>query len=520
MNWREPTASLLTRNVPDAPAQANLFRHVSAEKAALYRSIMATFAAAKRQFRLHLRPDEVLEESEWEGAGPQLDEVQAALAQLVAWGNLEAQPDMARTTNLADFYRIRSLYRLSRGGEAVETALLTFARALAHRAELQSVALEDIAAQLENLQVLASAPVIDAVKAHATLRDLVRVFENLTENAQAFMADVNRKTELQQARADAVQAYKKRLIEYLERFIGDLVGRSGGIAARIRALSPRIDTLLAQVAAREARDSAPGDEAEQLDATARATASWRERWNGLQRWFVGYAHEPPQSEVLRSKARSAIPQLLQAINTLNERRAGRSDRSADFRTLALWFADCADDAGAHRLARAAFALNPARHFSLDLALQAGGAHDLPASTPWAAAPPLTIHPRLREYGEASPRGTLPRVRARDEERRLLALRLHEEQALFEAARERLATGVPTRLSELGPLDAPTFGLFLSLLAEAIGAQGGPDESVAFQSGDGLLAVQLRPLGASSRARIATSAGTFSGRDHEITITRT
>jgi len=47
---------------------------------------------------------------------------------------------------------------------------------------------------------------------------------------------------------------------------------------------------------------------------------------------------------------------------LNERRSGRSDRSADFRLLASWFAGCASDAEAHRLARAAFALNPARHW--------------------------------------------------------------------------------------------------------------------------------------------------------------
>ncbi len=60
------------------------------------------------------------------------------------------------------------------------------------------------------------------------------------------------------------------------------------------------------------------------------------------------------------RASAAIPQLLSAIGALNERRSGRSDRSADFRVLATWFAGCANDAEAHRLARAAFALNPAR----------------------------------------------------------------------------------------------------------------------------------------------------------------
>jgi uncharacterized protein (TIGR02677 family) len=323
---------------------------------------------------------------------------------------------------------------------------------------------------------------------------------------------------LQQAQADAVLAYKQRLIDYLERFIGDLVSRSGGIARRIEFLSPRIDPLLWQAAEREARDSAPGDEAGQLDANARGWQIWRERWSGLRRWFVSQGHEPPQAELLRSKARAAIPLLLTAIATLNERRSGRSDRSADFRMLAGWFAACESDDEAHRLARAAFALNSARHFSLNPAVQ-DGAQDLPANTPWAAAPPLRIHPRLREYGEAAPRGAMPRVRARDEERRLLAAQLQEEHAQIEAARERLATGRPTRLSELGDLDRHAFSLFLSLLGQALGAQGTPEETVDLQSGDGLLRIRLQPLDAGSRAEIATPAGVFAGRDHQITITR-
>jgi len=47
---------------------AELFRHLSAEKAVLYRSIMDVFAAAKRQYRLQLRLDEVLAEANWSGS--------------------------------------------------------------------------------------------------------------------------------------------------------------------------------------------------------------------------------------------------------------------------------------------------------------------------------------------------------------------------------------------------------------------------------------------------------------------
>jgi uncharacterized protein (TIGR02677 family) len=492
---------------------AELFRHVNAEKAALYRCIMDVFAAAKRQYRLQLRPDEVLAEARWQAARPDIEEVNAALTQLAAWGNLESHPDTARVSTLSDFYRARFLYRLSQGGEAVESALVLFVQTLQRRAELQTVALEDIASRLNALRALANEADPDVAKIHGTLRDLVRVFESLTENAQAFMAGVARSIELQQAEAGAVVSYKRQLIDYLERFMGDLVRRSDNIAGLILALEPAIDLMFHQVAAREARDAAPGGLQDEEGSQLGYRDAWRERWKGLRSWFFRTNHEPSQAELLRARARSAIPQLLSAIAVINERRSGRSDRSADFRVLAGWFAACGDDAQAHRLARAAFALNPARHFSLNADADA----ELPATTRWIDAPPLTVHPRLREYGQAVPRGPLPRVRDRSEARAHLARELAEQSLQVEAARKRLANGHPTRLSDLGELDAQAFNLFLALLGEALAEQAGPESCVERQTGDGLLRIALKPLAADSHAEIETPHGVFAGRDHLITI---
>jgi len=489
----------------------DLFRHVSADKAAFYRTILDVFAAAKRQFRPYLRPDEVLREATWPADPPTLEEVRVALAQLVEWGNLEAQPDTARVASLNDYYLARFLYRLSHGGEAVESALAAFTQALKRRGELQSVALEDIHHRLDALIALGQEPAPDEAKVHEVLRDLVRVFEDLAENAQAFMTGIARSVDIQQADANAVIGFKKRLIDYLERFIGDLVSRSGAIARRIEALAPRIDAMLWQTANREVRDAAPADVHEQADALQARVTAWRERWRGLRLWFVSDGHGPPQAEALRAKARAAIPRLLAAIATVNERRSGRSDRSADFRVLAQWFAECDNDDDVHRLARVAFALNPARHLAL---LPVA---DVPATTAWADAPPVTIHPRLREYGRATMRGAAPRVANRDAERALLGECAAAEHAQVEAARASLAGKGVCRLSKLGPLDAHEFDLFLALLGEALAAQSSPDESVERTTADGLLQVHLEPLARDSQAAIETPLGVFSGRDHRITI---
>ncbi|MCA0242475.1 MAG: TIGR02677 family protein [Proteobacteria bacterium] len=507
---------------------AELFRHVGTDKAALYRAVLDAFAAARRQYRLQLRPDEVLAEAAWPGgAAPGVDELGALLTSLVGWGNLEAQPDIARVTTLADYYRARLLYRLSAGGEAVEASLGHFAALMARRAELQSVALEDIAHRLQALAALLDDGSDDVPKLHETLRDLLRVFEGLADNAQAFMAGVARSLELQRAEEAAVAAYKKRLIGYLERFIGDLVQRSERIAQLVEALQGRIDAALWSVAEREARDAAPDDHGDHGDddgdgGTGRADAQgqrwrdWRARWQGLAAWFVtgGAGQEqPPQAELLRSRARAAIPQLLAAVAAVNERRSGRSDRSADFRALAGWFAACADDDQAHRLARAAFALNPARHLALN-----PRSDDAEATTSWADAPPLLVHPRLRALGQASPRGPQPRARLRDAQRAQLAALMQEESRQLDAARRRLAQGRPLRLSELGALDEAEFGLFLGLLGDALAEQHGPDEAVERDSGDGQFHLRLQPLGADSHATVDTPQGRFSGRDHDLTIT--
>lgn len=496
------------------PADSLLFQHVTAEKAALYRTLLDVFARAKRQYRLQLRPDEVVAEARWRGPSPAIEDVNSALQQLVAWGNLEAQHDTQRVSTIEDFNRARYLYRLSHGGEATEAALATFVEMLGRRAELQSVALEDISSRLGALRRIGIEAVLDAGKAHEVLRDLVRVFEGLADNAQAFMAGIARSIDLQQGGEAALVDYKSRLIDYLQRFIGELIARSDGIRVGIAALAPGIDGILEVVAEREAKDAAPGAGDQFIAARQRRLDIWRERWSGFTGWFFPTGHEPAQSELLRKRAVAAIPQLMSAITALNDRRSGRSDRSADFRVLALWFAEANADADCHSLARAAFALNPARHFALNI--ESDGS--VPASTRWALAPPLRIHPRLRSYGEAVPRGGPPRVKSRDEARRLLALENLEEHRQIETARKRLATGRPMRLSEVGHLDGDAFRLFLALLAEALGEQAAPDQSVERPSGDGSLLICLEPLGPATWAEIETSGGRFGGRDHIITVT--
>jgi uncharacterized protein (TIGR02677 family) len=393
---------------------------------------------------------------------------------------------------------------------------------LGRRGALQAVALEDIATGLRALHELTLQDEPDAARTGLLLRDLVRRCADLAENAQAFMGSLQRTIDLYELDTEAFRAYKDRLIEYLERFIKDLTGIGSEIAELLHRLDPAgIDQLLALVARRDAEDAAPGPgEAQDVRAQGFATelASWHERWLGLQQWFVSSPEHPSQAKLLRARARKAIPDLLAVVAMLNERRAGRSDRTADFRELAVWFAQAPDEAAMHRLWQATFGLHGSRHLTLDAdTAHARIENPISPATPWRTAPPLMISPRLRRTGSYERRGKPNRVIDRRGERRLLAERAVAQSEQTAAARARLVTEHPIRLSDLGHLDRDAFSLFLALLGEALSAQRPGEREIRTTTGDGSLEILLAPVPGGALVEIRTDAGVLRGRDHVLRI---
>ncbi|TLF47473.1 TIGR02677 family protein [Halomonas urmiana] len=504
------------------------FSYVTAEKADLYREVMRAFVEAKSHFLVHLRPEDVQQQV----GEPELATVQAALTQLVTWGNLDAERDNARVTSVEDYYRALYVYQLTRQGEAVEAALATFEHELGRRGSLQGVALEDIRTRLRALLILARSESPSATESQLLLRDLAGVFADLAENARAFMTGLNRTLEREGSDADAFLLYKERVIGYIERFLGDLTTASGEIAELIRALDSDgeggeapVDRLLRQAAERELADLAPGESADDGEERARAFAEawrrWHGHWEGLRAWFLDQPGRQAQARLLRSSARRAVTQLLEMVSRLNERRMARSDRSADFRTLARWFLECDSDADAHRLWRTAFGMTPARHLVIDASTaEQWQQTPVPASTPWAEAPGMQVQARLRATGSYQKPGAPPKLRNRARERELLALQLAEEASAARAARRQLVERGAERLSHLcerGELDDGAFRLLLNLLGDALAASPDDGTPVTTTTADGSLRITLAPLGLDTTATLRTEAGVLRGRDYRLEI---
>ena len=472
------------------------FAYVVAEKAPTYRAVMRAFVEAKERFALHMRPDEVAR-----AVGVDAAEVEQALKQLESWGNLVGSPDTADVATVEDFYRERRLYQLSRQGEAAERALQVFEKELLAPGELQAAALDDIRALLGQLEHLDAE---DAGKAHQTLEQLFRRFEELTSKAQVFLGALRRSIDLHGSDEEAFLIYKDRLIDYLERFVRELITASVEIRRAIDRVEARgVDELLVAAARRHVQD-----QLEDADDTER----WRARWVGLRHWFHGSPGHPAQANLLRQRAVTAIPVLLSAVEAIHDRRVRRTDRYEDWRTLARWFAEAPTEDDAHRLYRAAFCLSPARHLRINYeSLSEMGERMNAPLLSWLDVPTLRLTPRLRTTGRHSRRGAERKVVDRSEARKKLAELADREARQVEAARRQLVVG-RVRLSELGELDEAGFDLFLELLAAALGAQVDPRAPVDAVSIDGAFRVRLEPIGDGSRATVRAPSGALTGPD--------
>lgn len=517
------SASVVGEKIDGIGSTYGPFAYLNTPNAAIYRRVMRALMAEKERFTVHVRPEQVSASLRADGGGPiEQDAVSDALEQLAepSWGNVLAFPDSSRVTALEDFYRRRMLYQLSRPGEAAERALALYDAALGTRGSLQSVALEDIVVLLTHLRDTVAehqaGAASDAARTHQALRNLRERFAELAENAVAFMGSIQRTIDLHDADVEAFLAYKEQLIEYLERFIHDLLTRGAAIAELLASITPASVDLLATIAAeREATDAAPG-EGEAAVATAREV--WRRQWSGLTDWFVSSPGRESEAKLLRARARAAIPALLAVVRSLHDKAGGRTDRTHDFLTLARWFAALPDDGDRHRLWRSAFGLAPVRHLSVTAETEdAWAAADLGNSTPWAHAPAMRISPQLRRTGSYERRGKAAQVANRSEAKAFLIARAREEAEQTAAARRRILTHGPRPLSAFGELDPEAFRLFIGLLGDALAAMGPRADSAQVQTSDGELTVTLRQVQGAGLAVIRTPDGELSGPDHLVDI---
>ena len=499
------------------------FSYLTVEKAAVYRTIIQVFAEAKAEFTLHLRPAQVRESLHVRNCILEVDEVDSALQQLEAWGNLQSYQDRSDAPSLVEFYRKSLLYQMTASGEAAYASTLTFVERLQQQAKLDARALDRIgegAGQLERLtrDLRDSPQLVDSGVVLTTVRSICQDTDELTSRAQSFFRWLHEQTESERADLESFLRYKEQLIDYLRQFVSELITRGAQIARRLSTIRDAEYRMLANIAAvEEIGDPRAGEEGSHALRIGVEQSKWQQRLLGLRGWFSRRSGSAAQLEQLRSAARAAIPRLLQFAAQMNERETGKSDRVADLRTLALSFLECKGDDQAHRLYREAFALCPARHLRIDQAtIDYRDQNPISSETLWLDADPIEISPQLRSTGRESAASASRKVVDRSSALAVARRRLETDTGREDSSRETLIALGRRRLSDICELDAGAFRLLMELIERAI-----IDKRAKTTSRDGSICATVEAAGEANNciAKIATSGGNVMLRDMWIEVQR-
>ncbi|MBI1249338.1 TIGR02677 family protein [bacterium] len=499
------------------------FSYLTVDKAAVYRAIVQVFADAKAEFTLHLRPAQVRETLHARNCLLEADEVEAALQQLEAWGNLQSYQDRSDAPSLVEFYRKSLLYQMTASGEAAYASTLTFVERLQQQAKLDARALDRIgegAGQMERLvQGLREDPKsVDSGVVLTTIRSICQDTDELTSRAQSFFRWLHEQTESDRADLESFLRYKEQLIDYLRQFVSDLITRGSQIAKRLSTIHDAEYGKLAQIAAvEEVGDPRAGEEGRHAERIGNEQSKWQQRLLGLRGWFSRRGGSATQLEQLRSAARGAIPRLLQFAAQMNERETGKSDRVADLRRLAVAFLECQDDEQGHRLYREAFALCPARHLRIDQAtIDDRDQNPISSDTRWLDADPIEFSPQLRSTGRESAASASRKAVDRSQALAAARRRLETEIGRVDSSRETLISLGRRRLSEIGELDSDAFRLLMELIELAI-----VDKRAKTTSRDGSVRITVEASGEDAQhiATVATSKGKVMLQDMWIEVQR-
>ncbi|GAA2572224.1 TIGR02677 family protein [Pseudonocardia hydrocarbonoxydans] len=465
-----------------------------------YRLILGIFAGT---FFAELTPEDVAARLAATGIELPVDTVAVRLESLRNWGNLEVSASVGAVSTVADYYKRRNRYLITRVGQEVHELVESVLAQVDNVRDVSLGRLDVLAAALEallRLDVRAASP--------TTLADAVRaVFDPhraFSAEITQFFAAINQ----WQARFDLDESEFAFFSEVLVGYVGERLESLERKARPIGRLLAELEPLIPVVVAR-ARDglAARVAEAGLTDVQVRSGQGGAlADWENLGNWFRGRPGVPSRVATLGRDAVNAVRTLTQNLTRLSRSGVAGSSRRADYLRLASWLDAAARERPQElpRLAGAAFGLFGSRHLG-----GAPGDEDdpVPSVTSWWTAPTADIPVSLRERGDTTNRGRSGQVADRSVQREhLLARRRAEEEATAAARAELLAAAASDgTLANRTAMSTSALRALQRLLGPAVAAMGPTGEKGEAEA-DGMRCMVERRAGEATA--VSTPAGTL------------
>ena len=308
--------------MPDPPSSGEinaadrarkLFRYLVGEEWADYRSIMSVFAGT---FFAEFTPDDVAARLAAIGSSVDAAVVGDRLESLKNWGNLTVSSSVGNPTDLADYYRRRNRYLITRAGQEVHGLV---EGVLGRVDELRDVSTGRLRSLLDALVVMDSIEVETVTEER--LADLVRaVFDPhdaFTDEITQFFAAINQWQSRYDLTPTEFRFFAEVLVGYVAERLDEIERLARPIGHRLRPIidrSPAITRRLTGGLAGRVERAGLAD----AIIVSHTPGTSVDDWNHLATWFLGRPGSPSRIDRLGRDAISAIRTL-----TLNLTRLSR-----------------------------------------------------------------------------------------------------------------------------------------------------------------------------------------------------
>lgn len=503
-------------DVTTADAGRRLFRYLAGDEWLEYRAIMAVFAGT---FFAEFTPAEVTAHLAAGGTPLDPDVVAERLESLRGWGNLTVSSSVGNPSDLADYYRRRNRYLITRAGQEVHGLVEGVLGRVDEVRDVSTGRLRALRAALAELDRHGAAE-LEAMEP-ARLADLVRaVFDPhtaFTDEIAQFFAAINQWQARYDLDDDELRFFAEVLVGYVGERLDEIDRLARPIGRHLESLRPRLAIIVGRARGDLADRVERAGLHERVNVTVAAGSAMVD-WERLDGWFAGRPGAPSRIDRLTRDAVAAVRTLTMNLTRLSRVGVGASSRRSDFLALARAVHRAAPD-DVSRLVAATLGLYAARHLG---AVAGDEGAPVPASTPWARAPRAVVPVSIRERGDTTSRGRPTPIADRSEQQR----ELRRRRELDRRARERIDAELLAAVDADGRLvDAELTTAALARLqgllgrASVTGVAGGPEgvraERRGFDAGMAVV-IHRRP---DTMTRVRTPEGVLTMRGVEVRVAR-
>lgn len=333
-------------------------KYINAENLTRYRAIMRFLYLQYQRLNYWLKPEQIYQGiMDWNlHNGYTLEQCQIDLEQLETWGNLNSRHDGGKAVTIEEYLRKRNQYLITPYSIEIERLLENLENVRGYGGSLEPTLFDTIGGMLFSIKENAGSYLPgEALSVWNTLHES---FQKLHETSVDYIASLQTAMADEQMSTEGFLLYKDSITSYLQDFIQALQRRSYRIEGNLNQITTSIKYQFFKSVIddewRVPKIEDPITEEQYMEELS-------DKWEGLNRWFIGEVGSESELILLDRATKEAILKMVRSALRIQERKRSAISRRKELDYLGRWFYGTTDLETSHQLSAYVFGLFSTRH---------------------------------------------------------------------------------------------------------------------------------------------------------------